>query len=58
MSKYLLKPLQCSGKYFSCDNGLCIPFEKRCNQVVDCRDASDENSCTILDVDDTSYNAR
>ena len=54
----MLKPLQCSGKYFSCDNGLCIPFEKRCNQVVDCRDASDENSCTILDVDDTSYNAR
>ena len=33
---------------FTCDNGLCIPIDKRCNQLLDCMDGSDENDCKFF----------
>ena len=32
----------CSANEFTCDDGLCIPLEKRCNHEANCRDQSDE----------------
>ncbi|XP_037085520.1 prolow-density lipoprotein receptor-related protein 1-like [Pollicipes pollicipes] len=33
---------------FHCSSGECVPHEKRCNQVQDCKDASDEMECPPL----------
>ena len=33
---------------FTCNNGECIPFQKRCNGINDCKDESDEEECKIL----------
>ena len=36
---------QCSELMFRCDNGHCIPFWWRCDDLDDCGDASDEDGC-------------
>lgn len=36
---------QCSELMFKCDNGHCIPFWWRCDELDDCGDASDEDGC-------------
>lgn len=36
---------QCSELMFRCDNGHCIPFWWRCDELDDCGDASDEDGC-------------
>ena len=33
---------------FTCDDGQCIKMEKRCNQMPNCRDESDERDCQML----------
>ena len=38
-------------------NGQCVMMEERCNQVVNCRDQSDENNCQLLDLK-KSYNKK
>ena len=43
------------GKEFTCDSGHCIPLFKRCNQMNDCEDGSDEENCNMVNVP-TSYN--
>ena len=43
-----LKLTGCDSGEFTCDNGLCINMEQRCDQVIDCEDESDEVSCKIL----------
>ena len=35
----------CTGSEFKCNNSMCIPIEKRCNQHNDCGDQSDEINC-------------
>ena len=43
-----LKMSTCSEEEFTCDSGQCVPMEKRCNQLSDCRDKSDEKNCKVL----------
>ena len=49
-----LKLTGCQDGYFTCDNGDCIVMEKRCDQVLNCEDETDEVNCNIL-VLKTSY---
>ena len=52
-----LKMSGCQEGNFTCNNGQCISMDKRCNQLPDCRDESDEKSCRILLVRD-GYNKK
>lgn len=38
----------CSAVEFRCADGTCIPRSARCNQNIDCADASDEKSCSKI----------
>ena len=40
------------GKEFTCDSGNCLGLEKRCNQVKDCDDGSDEKGCSLVQLPD------
>ena len=42
---------------FTCDDGQCVRMEERCDQVVQCRDASDELNCQVLALE-SSYNKK
>ena len=33
---------------FTCDDGQCVIMEKRCDQIPDCKDKSDERGCKML----------
>lgn len=35
----------CTAEQFQCRDGRCITNSSKCNQVVDCEDASDEMNC-------------
>jgi len=37
----------CSRAEFRCEDGQCIPEEKRCDSRTDCRDGSDELDCSM-----------
>ena len=37
-------------KQFNCQDGSCIPIEKRCNSEFDCKDNDDESECTLIDI--------
>ena len=39
---------------FTCNNSQCVSMEKRCNQLPDCKDSSDEDGCYLVDLD-TGY---
>ena len=39
---------------FTCDDGQCVRMEQRCDQLVQCRDKSDEENCQLL-VLESSY---
>ena len=43
------------GNKFTCDDGLCLGLERRCDHVFDCADGSDEDQCTPLEIDVESY---
>ena len=45
----------CADNEFTCFDGNCIPFEQRCNRIVDCPDTSDERDCLILQLDKNTY---
>jgi hypothetical protein len=51
-----LKLTGCVGE-FTCDDGQCVKMEERCDQLMNCRDESDEKDCYLLILKD-SYNMR
>ena len=50
-----LKMSGCQESNFTCNNGQCVSMHQRCDQLPNCRDKSDEESCNIL-VLEKSYN--
>ena len=53
----MLKLTGCKEDEFTCDDGQCIKIERRCDQVIDCRDESDEDGCKVI-VLKSNYNKR
>ena len=53
--KIQMKLTGCKEDEFTCDDGQCVRMEKRCNQVPDCRDKSDEKGCRLIILED-GYN--
>ena len=53
----LIKFTTCAEGRFTCDDGLCIDMDKRCDQVSNCEDESDENDCITVVVKD-NYNKK
>ena len=47
----------CKEDDFTCDDGQCVKLEKRCDQLPNCRDRSDEIGCKFL-ILDFGYNKR
>ena len=52
-----LKLTGCREEEFTCADGQCIMMEKRCNQLPDCSDNSDERGCQMLLLED-GYNMK
>ena len=52
-----IKFTTCTEDQFTCDDGLCIDMEQRCDQVSNCLDESDENNCVTVVVKD-NYNKK
>jgi hypothetical protein len=46
---------KCLKSEYGCDDGNCIPINKRCNEMADCDDSSDESDCKTIDFDLDSY---
>ena len=44
----LLKLTGCKETEFTCHDGQCVKMEERCDQIMHCRDQSDEDNCSLL----------
>ena len=50
-----LKLTGCKGAEFTCNSGQCVEMSQRCDQIVDCKDKSDEKNCKLF-VLEQNYN--
>ena len=50
-----LPSFQCMPDEFTCNDGLCLGLERRCDNVFDCSDESDEDNCEPLEIDEKNY---
>ena len=55
--KVIVKLTSCSEGQFTCSDGSCIGMRQRCDQLIHCRDASDERDCGLLELG-KSYNRK
>ena len=46
---------QCFKDEFGCNKSECVALSKRCDEVNDCTDESDEDNCELVDIDETKY---
>ena len=44
----VLKLSGCKETEFTCHDGQCVKMEERCDQIMHCRDQSDEDNCSLL----------
>ena len=44
----ILKLTGCRDGEFTCSDGQCISMQQRCDQIIHCRDESDEDSCKLI----------
>ena len=51
----ILSLTACKGDEYTCNDGLCLPLNLRCNGKPECKDSSDELGCSIV-IQDDSYN--
>ena len=47
--------LQCKLDEFTCNDGICIKMDQRCDDLFDCSDKSDENNCKKVQMNEKSY---
>ena len=53
----VLKLSGCKETEFTCHDGQCVKIEERCDQIMHCRDKSDEKECSLLVLKD-GYNQK
>ena len=55
--KVRVKLTSCRDGQFTCSDGSCVGMKQRCDQLVHCKDASDEQDCGLLGLE-SSYNRK
>ena len=50
-----IKFTSCKEGFFTCNDGVCIPMSKRCDQTAHCEDKSDEKNCKLVIIEE-NYN--
>ena len=55
--KTILKLSGCNIDQFTCNDGQCVSMKQRCNQLINCKDESDEVDCKLLILKNT-YNKK
>ena len=47
--------LQCFENEYGCNKSECVALSKRCDEVPDCADESDEDNCELVDINESKY---
>ena len=51
----MVSNVQCNNNEFTCNDGLCLDLNKRCDNKLDCQDKSDETNCVRITIDRANY---
>ena len=44
----MIKFTSCKKGFFTCNDGVCIDMNQRCDQTAHCEDSSDEKNCKLV----------